>query len=245
MKKLFIIPILLVSSIFLFAFDDTEYTGFKNQYGTSIQKIINGCVVESANTNNQRVDYSYELDMTRLPDFIDILAEESLPALLKTFAIPSAKATLDIHKMTIGIYNREGEYLKSESKTESDLIYIKQDFYFKEMRGYSVFIDLFVDGLETISIITSASFSINGIGEIEMPSSISEAFEPSYRNLAANYDSSYLSELQYKKPSMMILSHNVLNPPEDDLLAYINWKKSIGFDIEIVYKGTATSTEQI
>jgi hypothetical protein len=213
--------------------------------------LIHDLINEQADTDGLEVRYSFSLDISGLPDFSDMVSDESLPALVKSFAIPSTKAILSIDEMTTVTFSKSGEYLYASDDIDYQKIYIIKDFRFRDAKGYSVFIDLMTRSddyeiSEHYHLITHVAFTLQGIGAIESPTEISEAFASSYRALFANFDTSYLMGLQYKKPSLMILSHtSIATHPR--ILDFINWKKAIGFDVSVIYKTTGAnlSAEQL
>jgi hypothetical protein len=210
----------------------------------SVQQRINLLVNDHSSTKGQTVDYRFSIDTKSLPDFEEILSEKELPALVKTFAIPAEKANLIIKYMTITSFTKKGEYLKSSNVINDDLIYLKQDFHFREMRGFSVFIDLFTIDKDIVHVVTEASFTLLGSGHFEIPETISEAFESSYRNLAQNFDSSYLAGLQFQKPSMLILVNTTILADNPNVVNYVRWKRQLGFDINIVVAADASANDE-
>jgi len=205
---------------------------------TTIQEIVNNNIQQTAITDKSTVYYSFTLNMQKLPEIPLIAQEPQLPALVKSFVIPAKSAELEITKMTTNVYTLQGELKGTNHAIDPKMIYLQQSFTFKEARGFSVFIDLFSQTNEEIHVITEASFTLHGSGSFDIPSEVSEAFYESYRTLFANIDSSYLVGLQFKKPSLLILSHTVLNE-NSYYNSFINWKRASGFDVNIIYKTEA------
>ena len=247
MKKISLIICLSLLFTLLSAFDNFAFEGMEEKNHFTVQERINTLVTDYSSTTNNSVNYNFSLNLEELPSFEEILNENNLPALIKTFALPAKTASVSINKMQTAVYTKEGQFLRIKDFIREDKIFLEKDFYFNEMRGFSVFIDLFTIENNEIHIIKNANITLNGSGNIDTIEEISEAFISSYRALANNFDSSYLIDLQYKKPSMMILSHEMLGV-HPELNNYIKWKKSIGFDIHIVNKedaGTNPTNEQL
>jgi len=209
----------------------------------TIQERVNHSIAESAITKGKQVVYDFTVISKNLPSPAEVLAEDKLPALVKSFVIPAETAELTISRITTEVYDPKGEYLYTTESIDPKKIYLSDSFYFKEARGFSVFIDLYTLvgtpfmvsdlGCE-LHIIKSASFTLQGSGEYPVPTDVSEAFIESYRTLFANFDSSYLVDLQFKKPSMLVVSHTILNQ-NPTFTAFLNWKRATGIDIHLVY----------
>jgi len=228
------IRLLIVFSLLFSAMSILAVTHAQTDLDQTIQQRINYHLAETAVTRDTNVSYDFSLDTKSLPTANEVLAESQLPALVKSFVLPVESAQLVISKMTTNVYNLQGEYLYSYETVDPKRIYIADSFYFKEARGFTVFIDLYTLSSDEIHVIHSGSFSLSGSGEFSRPTEVSEAFYESYRSLFANFDSSYLVDLQYKKLSMLIVSHTILNE-NPSFVNYLNWKRASGIDIHIVY----------
>lgn len=247
-KSLIFISVILMFS-FLSALTHSELESMANSFDLELtsQRIINSNLTESVSTLNKSVHYSFSLDSKTMPSIKQMLSEDDLPALSKTFAIPAQSADITVNSMIIDTYSLEGSLLRSSNSIESEKIFINNEFIFKEMRGFSVFVDLVSKNQNEVKVIREASFSVNGHGHYDIPQEISEAFVASYRALAHNYDSSYLYDLNYKRPSMIIVSHESLSG-NSSVINFVNWKKAAGFEVHVIYKdaaGTNPSNEQI
>ena len=239
MKKFLVFISICMMVSFVFAVDNlnSSYESFMTDEISS-QAMINNSITESVQTNFQSVEYSFVVNSKSMPSIKKMMTETKLPALSKTFALPVQTADLTVNSMLVETYNLSGELIRTSYNTRNEKIFISKDFVFKEMRGFTVFIDMVSQNNNEIDIIKEASFTLTGNGAIDIPTEISEAFVSSYRSLASNYDGSYLSALNYKKPSMIIVSHNGLADHEA-IINFVNWKKSLGFDIHILYKEDA------
>jgi hypothetical protein len=212
------------------------FADFGFDYEPNPTELVRKLIVERATTDGNIVDYEFSINSAKLPPWKDIMTATYLPALVKSFAIPSQTAKLELHKMTVESYTLDGAFLTKESKIYPKLIYIEKEFTFREARGYSVFIDLFTIESDRVFVVTSASFSLIGDGHFDIPTEISEAFVCSYRALLTNFDSSYLVNLNFQKPSMLILSHSALDSAPH-FVNYVAWKRQLGFDIHVIHKG--------
>ncbi|MDD2650148.1 MAG: C25 family cysteine peptidase [Candidatus Cloacimonetes bacterium] len=153
----------------------------------------------------------------------------------KTYALPYHNIELDIQSIVLESYNQNGERVQNRNISIDDFAVISNQFIFKEMRGFTInFNPVFVNNNE-ITIVKNAKLNIIGNNKAEEAEAVSEAFISLYEHLAANYHGSYLSNTPIKKPSMLIISHNVL---ETYLNTYIQWRKASGFDIHVINKET-------
>ncbi len=161
----------------------------------------------------------------------------------QTFAIPAQSVDVDIQSMQIGIYDEQGNRVDEYQQIQSERVQIVNQFTIREMRGFTVRIESSRDenGLE--SRIDNLSYTLHPNGSIEPAQTISEAYEPVYKEIALNYETSYLRSLPYQKPSMLILTHSDLLTTMEP---YFTWKKSLGFDVNVeTISNISTDANQI
>jgi len=243
LKIFFILSFLLLVTIM----EAYNHQQFLLDEQNSIQQRINAQINESTSTNVLEVSYSFQLATRNLPALEEILGANTLPALVKTFAIPAENVQLRINSMAVEVFSSTGQYLETLTMVDETKIYVEKSFTVREMRGFSVLIDLYSQESDLVKIISSADFTLHGTGYFSLPTSITESFVPVYSSLATNYTTSYLQGLDLKKPAMFILSHTSL-ANHTELNNFIRWKKSLGFDITVVNKteaGAEPSAEQI
>ncbi|NLO44798.1 MAG: T9SS type A sorting domain-containing protein [Candidatus Cloacimonetes bacterium] len=161
------------------------------------------------------------------------------PLMLRTLAFPYQEAELEINYMTWRVFNREGEYLTTRSELRESALELVSPFTFREMRGVSLKILTQVETADEILTLSDLDVQIRGSGTITLPESISPAFAPAYKELADNWDGSYLSSLPLARPKMLIISHANLTNYQAE---FIHWKRSLGFDVEVINKVDAGSS---
>ena len=173
-------------------------------------------IVESAGSVQVSCSFSQEADIN--------------PYTQQTFAIPAQSVTVDIQSMQIGIYDGQGQRIDEYEQVQPERVQVVKQFTLREMRGFTVRIETSRDenGLE--SRIDNLSYSLRSNGSFTPAHTISEAFEPVYKQMAVNYETSYLRRMSYQKPSMLIISHNTLG---DMIEPYVVWKKQLGFDVTV------------
>jgi hypothetical protein len=236
MKRTILSCILVISFLGLLSSAGVPFADFGFDYEPNPTELIRALVVESATTNGNIVNYEFSIDSKKLPPWEEIMTAKHLPALVKSFVIPSQTAKIELQSMTIESYTIDGTFIEKQINIDPKLIYIEKEFTFREARGYSVFIDLFTIENDKVFVVTSASFTLIGSGYFDLPTEMSEAFACSYRGLFTNFDSSYLVDLNFQKPSMLILSHTAIDT-SPNFITYVRWKRQLGFDIHIIYKG--------
>lgn len=157
----------------------------------------------------------------------------------RTFALPFQNAQLTVQSLRWNVFDQQGNFLYEEQNRNSEALSLGNSFTFREMRGFTVLIRSQIEVEDRILTLTEADFTLTGSDPIELPTSVSPAFVDAYKTLADNYESSYLRDLPTARPKMLILSHNSLS---DYLASFVEWKKSLGFDIFVANKSEIGST---
>lgn len=190
---------------------------------------------------------SASLENIRLsPQEAPALDDEEFPQttlISRTFALPFQTAELQVQSLEWNIFDLSGNFLYTEQNRTIDALSIGNVFKFREMQGFTVLIETQYQNAETIRCLKNAQFCISGYGPIVLPTSVSGAFIDAYKELADNYDTSYLRDLPISRPRMLIISHaNLANFQT----AFVSWKRSLGFEVDIVNKSDiGTSLSQI
>lgn len=188
-----------------------------------------------------------ELRLTPMPHQEADLAEGDIsaptPAITKTYAFPFRNAQLQINRMKWNVFNTEGSFLYSEEQRVASAMSVVYNFQFREMRGVTVRIETQLENAETIRTLSEVDFELIGSEPIVIPETVSGAFIDAYKVLADNFDTSYLRDIAIARPKMLIISHAQL---ANHQLPYINWKRSLGFDVYVANKADiGNSIEEI
>ena len=159
--------------------------------------------------------------------------------LSRTYALPFQSVELSVQNLEWNVFDRGGNFLYTEQNRGLDALSVGNSFSFREMRGFTVLIQTQIDDGERIRTLTNAEFSLTGQQPLDIPQSVSPAFIDAYRELADNFDTSYLRDLPVARPRMLILSHaNLANYQTD----FVQWKRQQGFDVYVAYPSeTGTS----
>ncbi len=150
----------------------------------------------------------------------------------RTYALPYQSVELSVQALEWNVFDRNGNFLFTEQNRDLAALSIGNSFNFREMRGFTVLIQTQFDQGERIRTLSNAEFTLAGSQPITLPQSVSPAFIDAYRELADNFDTSYLRELPVARPKMLILSHaNLANYQTD----FVKWKRQQGFDVFVAY----------
>ena len=178
-----------------------------------------------------------------LPEEMDVEDSESANSavITKTLAFPFEEADLQISAMVWNVFDAEGNYLYNEQRHLENAVSLVQGFTFREMRGYTIRIETQITENNIIRTLKELNFSLIGSYPLQIPAFLSPAFIDAYKALADNFQDSYLRDIPFSRPKMLIITHNQLTNYQQD---YISWKKSIGFDVYTVNKSDIGSTVQ-
>ena len=161
--------------------------------------------------------------------------------IMKTYAFPYRNANLRINSMKWNVFDRNNNFLYVEDYRDTESMEVARSFQFREMSGVTVKINTQRESQDYIKTLLEVDFELEGSNPITLPQTVSPAFIDAYKELADNYDTSYLRNLPVSRPSMLIISHPQLANYQG---AFINWKKSLGFDVYVVNKADAGNSLQ-
>lgn len=156
---------------------------------------------------------------------------DSADVITKTIALPGNSAELQINNVNVITYNKNGDIISTNSSVDENRVKIIDSFTMRELHAFTVRIIVSQNEGENKSVINDLSFSLNATSTIEIPNKISSAFSEAYEDMADNYSTSYLADIAYKQPSMLIITHQSL---ESAFANYIKWKKQEGIAVTSV-----------
>lgn len=163
------------------------------------------------------------------------------PLISRTFAFPYESAELLVNQMTWRVFSKQGEYLQSRHEIMDSALELSAPFTFREMRGLTLRIQTQLETDTEILTLDNLDFALQGSGVTAFPESLSPAFVKAYEALADNWESSYLRNIPVSRPKLLIISHpNLANYQTE----FINWKRSLGFDVFVINRVDAGSTIQ-
>ena len=184
------------------------------------------------NASGLRARMSFERTIPSIDEqIIDEEGFDNVSSFTTTYALPFESVGIRVNRIVWDVFDSSGNYLHQISDRKSQDVVVANSFQFREMRGFTIKAPtrFSESGLEYR--LSQLDYSLNGNGSISLPQSISPAFVEAYKLLADNYDTSYLKGLPTARPKMLIISHPNL---ENHQQQYINWKRSLGFDIDVV-----------
>jgi hypothetical protein len=148
-----------------------------------------------------------------------------------TVALPADAAELTIRSMTVARYNADGSLLNRDDAIDPDRVVLAHHFTMRELHGFTVRTEMRRDVDGGYELLESADFDLTPTSYIIPPQSISEAFLPSYRAMISNFNTSYLRDLPYSQPFLLIIGHTGL---ESSLAPFIQWKRQLGYRVELL-----------
>jgi hypothetical protein len=149
-----------------------------------------------------------------------------------TVALLAEDVQIQVNRMVTAVYNSSDELLERRSNNDNSRIRVSNRFTFREMYGFTVAVELVKEDNGLRSVIEELDYTIIGQGSREMPVEISESFYPLYEALADNFRTSYLVNLPFKQPAMLIISHTgTIELPTN---SFAKWKRARGLEVTVV-----------
>ena len=148
-----------------------------------------------------------------------------------TFALPVESIEIVINEMQIGVYDQAGNRLEQERSFDETRVQFSDQFIMREMYGFSVNTEMVREANGYTSVIEYLDYDVVGIGSRELPQEISPAFYEAYKSLAMNFERSYLANLPFKQPALLIISHEGLDNQVTNLA---RWKRAKGMQVNVI-----------
>jgi hypothetical protein len=163
------------------------------------------------------------------------------PTITKTLAFPFHNAELRVYGMRWNVFDKQNNFLYTDEQRIASVLQVAHTFQFREMAGVTLKIETQLETEEHIRTLVDVDFELIGSNPVAIPETISGAFIDAYKVLADNYNQSYLRNLPLARPKMLIITHPQLASYQG---AFIDWKRSIGFDVYTVNKSEAGNSIQ-
>ena len=155
----------------------------------------------------------------------------SADIITKTIALPANSAQIHLNNVEVVNYDENGNIISTDNFVNEDRVKIIDSFTLREMHAFTVKIVVSQNEGKNKSVINNLDFTLNATSTISLPQEVSPDFIDSYKEMADNYSTSYLADIAYKQPSMLIISHQSL---DSILSTYIKWKKQEGIAVTSV-----------
>lgn len=157
----------------------------------------------------------------------------------RTYAFPYKQVNLQVNNMSWRVFDSAGQYQYTRSEILPEAVTLCQPFTFREMQGVTVKINTQLERGGQILTLDALDYDLTGSELITLPTSVSPAFIDAYRELADNWEYSYLRNLPVARPKMLIISHA---PLANYLQGFTKWKKQLGFETYVINKADAGQT---
>jgi|MGYP000856614856 hypothetical protein len=195
---------------------------------------------ESAGQIDARFESLREIPMLAMESSAPEDAEfPDTPTISRTLAFPYRNVELQVNGMSWKVFSKQGEYQRSSGENFTDVAEITEPFTFREMHGVTLRIHTQRETENEIYTLDNLDLSVRGLGQLDIPQSVSPAFVEAYKSLADNWNTSYLYTLPVARPSMLIISHASLTSYQ---APFIYWKRSLGMDVHVIDKADAGSS---
>jgi len=182
--------------------------------------------------------HSYQQEITPISyDMLNVqlsvsLEQDTEDVISQTFALLAEDAELHINDMVLAVYDQDGELVERRTDLDYSRVRSTNQFNFREMYGFTFALELIREENGYKTVIEELNYDVIGQGYRAMPEEVSEAFLPLYEALAVNFRTSYLVNLPFKQPAIMVISHaGATELPTND---YARWKRARGFDVTVV-----------
>ncbi len=188
---------------------------------------------EQATTYGNSVNYSYQLNRSdNLPEIVS-----------RTFALPATEAELHINSALLVTYDENGNIIESTRDFNQDIVSISKTFQMREMHGFTVDINVSNNVRNGRQVLDSVDFELRATNTVDNPTAISQAFVSAYQKLAFNFNDSYLANLPYSRPKLLIVYPS--EALEAFLGIFVDWKKSLGFQVGTMLKDPSWTSASV
>lgn len=145
-----------------------------------------------------------------------------------------------INDFAVTYYDKEGLILDA---ADSDVniddidieskVYLSDTFRLRELFGFTVDSQIVTENDDYYIVLESIDYDIVGTGHVELPNALTETYIPVYEGILDNYDTSYMVNLPFKQPAMLIIGHG---PMSQVLNRFVTWKRESGMEVTVINK---------
>ena len=166
----------------------------------------------------------------------------------KTIAFPSEQITLNVTHSETEVYNKNGEFLRSEISADYDVAEVISSFVQRDLMAHKIKIKTKTMSGENVKILKNIRLEIASASQRKAVNEISTAFAPLYKSMVDNFEMSYLRDAEIVPSKMLILTPqytlDALEATGYDLFLenFINWKIAKGISVNLVTTEEAGST---
>jgi hypothetical protein len=165
--------------------------------------------------------------------------ERSDEDILQTIAFPAEEVTLTVKQSTVEVYNKNGEFLRSEISADTEVAEIVSSFVQRDLIGHNIKIKTKSISGENVKVLKNVQYEISPGSQKIVVNEVSTAFAPVYKSVVDNYETSYLRDADVVPSNMLIVTpQGVLDALDmlslTQLEDFINWKIAKGISVNLV-----------
>jgi PKD repeat protein len=163
----------------------------------------------------------------------------------KVLAIPASDVDVRVLNCQVDVLDSDSNLIETRSISGNDFARVSSSFKMRELFGHNIEIDLRKNSADESLKLRSLELEIEATDQAPIPTKISRAFLPVYREMVDNFDGSYLRDIPETYSKMLIIAHN--NPTLLAILQYFtDWKNAKGIATEIaIASDIGTTNAQI
>ncbi len=148
----------------------------------------------------------------------------------KVIAFPSEKIKINIVSCKSVSYDKSGNLKNHSNQNPEQFIKLNKEFTFRELFGHQIIIKNKIKNLDGYTILKNLVVNITPASPVKTINKISKAFLPAYKALADNFGYSYLRNVDFSDPKILIISHSSLSQYVD---IYKRWKMQKGTKVTV------------
>ncbi len=170
--------------------------------------------------------------------------QKSSDDIYKVIAFPSRHIELNVLSFSAKGYDENGKAQADIQIDPQQFIKLADEFVMREFYGHEILIKNKIDlDKGGHAILSQISIKVTPAGEMKTISKISKAFLPAYKALADNFNYSYLRNVDFSNPKILIISQSALS---QYIEVYSQWKKQKGTEVILTnVEDIGTSTTEI
>jgi len=165
--------------------------------------------------------------------------EENEKSLTKIVALPSKNVEIVVNYCEVSTFSKDGKFVENKVVRGNEYAKLTDSFVMRELYGHQIELNLSEENRDGKIVVNRLDLEIIGKDKIEIPTIISFAFQPIYRSIVDNYETSYLNGIELSTPKMLIITHE---PLLTSTQYFTEWKNAMGIETEVVVKSELGST---
>ncbi|MBT6994313.1 MAG: hypothetical protein HN952_05075, partial [Candidatus Cloacimonetes bacterium] len=160
-------------------------------------------------------------------------------SITKIVALPSKNVKITINYCEVATFSQDGKFIENKVVRGEEYAKLTNSFVMRELFGHQIELNLSEKNRDGKTVVNRLDVEIVGTDKAEIPTKISSVFQPVYRSIVDNYETSYLYEVELSNPKMLIVAHESLLA---SMQYFTEWKNAMGIETEVVLKSELGST---